>query len=71
MCSLFVPREELAPALEAIAHVLPLNYAFDAPDRLTTLGVLGRAGAVDVVAIVGSTLAALASGATTLRRRTR
>ena len=70
LCGLFVPREQMAPALEAVARVLPLTYAFDALDRLTTQGALGSAGAVDVMVIVGATLAALALGATTLRRRT-
>ena len=70
LCGLFVPRDEMAPLLEAVSWALPLTYAFDALDRVTTGGSLGARGAVDVVVIVGATLGALALGATTLRRRT-
>jgi ABC-2 type transport system permease protein len=70
LCGLFVPRDEMAPLLEVVSWALPLTYAFDALDRVTTGGSLGARGAVDVVVIVGATLGALALGATTLRRRT-
>jgi ABC-2 type transport system permease protein len=70
LCGLFVPRDQMAPLLEAVSWVLPLTYAFDALDRVTTDGSLGTRGAIDVVVIGGATFAALALGATTLRRRT-
>jgi ABC-2 type transport system permease protein len=70
LCGLFVPRDQMAPLLEAVSWALPLTYAFDALDRVTTGGSLGARGAVDVAVIVGATLAALGLGATTLRRRT-
>jgi ABC-2 type transport system permease protein len=70
LCGLFVPREQMAGALEAAAWALPLTYAFDALDRVTTIGSLGTRGTVDAVVIAGATMAALALGATTLRRRT-
>jgi ABC-2 type transport system permease protein len=70
LCGLFVPRDQMAPLLEAASWALPLTYAFDALDRVTTDGSLGARGAVDVVVIIGATLGALALGATTLRRRT-
>jgi ABC-2 type transport system permease protein len=70
LCGLIVPRERMAGALEAASKVLPLTYAYDALDRVTVSGRLGAAGAVDVAVIAGGTLAALALGATTLRRRT-
>ena len=56
LCGLFVPRDQMAPLLEAVSWALPLTYAFDALDRVTTDGSLGARGAVDVVVIVGATL---------------
>jgi ABC-2 type transport system permease protein len=70
LCGLFVPRDQMAPALDAASYALPLSYAFDALQRVTVDGSLGRDGVIDVVVTVGVTLAALALGAVTLRRRT-
>ena len=70
LCGLFVPREQMAPALEAASYALPLTYAYDALQRLATDGSLGAAGRVDVIVVVAATLLALALGAATLRRRT-
>jgi ABC-2 type transport system permease protein len=70
LCGLFVPREEMAPALETASYALPLTYAFDALHRVTVDGSLGSGGLVDVVVTVAATLVALALGAATLRRRT-
>lgn len=70
LCGLFVPRDEMAPALEAVSNVLPLTYAFDAIDRVTADGALGAAGRVDVAVVIAATLLSLALGALTLRRRT-
>jgi ABC-2 type transport system permease protein len=70
LCGLFVPRDQMAQALQTAADVLPLTYAFDALDRLTTGGSLGSRGTLDVVVIVGVIGLALALGAATLRRRT-
>jgi ABC-2 type transport system permease protein len=70
LCGLFVPRDQMAPALEAASYALPLTYAFDALQRVTVDGSLGTAGIVDVAVTIGVTLAALALGAVTLRRRT-
>ncbi len=69
LCGLFVPREAMPGVLEAISNVLPLSYAVDAMQEL-----VGRAdqGEVwrSVGVVAGFTLAALALGAATLRRRT-
>jgi ABC-2 type transport system permease protein len=70
LCGLFVPREQMAGALQAAAGVLPLTYAFDALDRVATVGSLGADGAVDVAVIAGSSVLALVLAALTLRRRT-
>jgi ABC-2 type transport system permease protein len=70
LCGLFVPREQMAGALQAAAAVLPLTYAFDALDRVAAVGSLGPDGAVDVAVIAGSSVLALVLAALTLRRRT-
>jgi ABC-2 type transport system permease protein len=70
LCGLFVPRDQMAPLLEAVSYLLPLSYAFEALRRVTVEGSLGAAGYADVAVIVGATFLALALGAATLRRRT-
>jgi ABC-2 type transport system permease protein len=70
LCGLFVPREQMAPALEVASYALPMTYAYDALERITLDGSLGAGGAVDVAVTVGATLLALVFAATTLRRRT-
>jgi ABC-2 type transport system permease protein len=70
LCGLFVARDQMAGALEAISYALPLTYAYDALERVTTDGSLGGRGAVDVLVTGGVILLALALGAATLRRRT-
>jgi ABC-2 type transport system permease protein len=70
LCGLFVPRDDMAPVLEAVSYVLPLTYAYSALERVATDGSLGSRGAVDVIVTAGATLLALALGAATLRRRT-
>jgi ABC-2 type transport system permease protein len=70
LCGLFVARDDMAPLLYWISWALPLTYAYDALARATEPAALGAAFAADVLVIVGCTLAALALGALTLRRRT-
>ena len=70
LCGLFVDRDDMAPVLEAVSYALPMTYAFDALDRVTTDGSLGTGGAVDVAITLGAILLALALGALTLKRRT-
>ncbi len=70
LCGLFVPRDQMAGALEAVSYALPLTYAYDALDRVTSDGSLGGRGTVDVLVTCGVILLGLALGAATLRRRT-
>jgi len=70
LCGLFVARDQMAGALEAVSYALPLTYAYDALDRVTSDGSLGARGAADVLVTCGVILLALALGAATLRRRT-
>ena len=69
LCGIIVPRQQLPDALGAISDLLPLSYATDA---MQTLSTSPRAADVwpDLAVVVGFALVALALGAVTLRRRT-
>ena len=69
LCGLLVPRDRLPDVLEAISDVLPLSYAVDAMQSLVGSSGTGEAWA-DLGVIAAFTVAALALGAATLRRRT-
>jgi ABC-2 type transport system permease protein len=62
LCGLIVPREQMAPALEAISTVLPLTYAVEAMSASTVTS--------DLLVVALAAAAALGLGAATLRRRT-
>jgi ABC-2 type transport system permease protein len=69
LCGLLVPRERMAEALEWLAYVLPLTWAFEG---LQTAVVGGSATTIarDAGIVAGVTVVALALAAATLRRRT-
>jgi ABC-2 type transport system permease protein len=69
LCGLFVPRPMLPAALEAVSDVLPLSYAVDAMQHLTTSASTAEVWR-DVSVVAGFALAGLVLGAATLRRRT-
>jgi len=70
LCGLFVPRADMAGVLHALSWALPFTYAYDALARVTEPAALAAGLVVDVLVVVAATLAALALGALTLRRRT-
>jgi len=70
LCGLFVPREQMAPALETLSWALPMTYAYEALERVSTVGELGARGALYTVIVAGAALLSLALAALTLRRRT-
>jgi ABC-2 type transport system permease protein len=70
LCGLFVARDQMVGVLQVISDLMPLTYAFDALDRVTTDGSLGARGALDVAVVAASILLLLGLGAATLRRRT-
>jgi ABC-2 type transport system permease protein len=69
LCGLFLPRDQLPPALEAVSNVLPLSYAVDAMQLLTSTADTGEVWQ-DLAVVAAFALAGLALGAATLRRRT-
>ena len=70
LCGLLVPRDDMSTALQWLADLLPLTYAYDALRRVEAVGSLDSHVARDVAVVVGYTLLALALGAVTLKRRT-
>jgi hypothetical protein len=70
LCGLLVPRDEMAEWLQWVSAVMPFTYAYDALSRAATDAGLGGRFWLDVVVLVGVTLAALTLGAATVRRRT-
>jgi ABC-2 type transport system permease protein len=69
LCGLFLPRDQLPAALEAVSNVLPLSYAVDAMQLLTRTADTGEVWQ-DLAVVAAFALAGLALGAATLRRRT-
>jgi ABC-2 type transport system permease protein len=69
LCGLFVPRSALPDVLEAISNVLPLSYAVDAMQTLTTSTEVADVWG-DLGVVLAFVLGGLALGAATLRRRT-
>ncbi len=68
LCGLFVPRDQMASALEAISAVLPMTYAYEA---LADIAAADASGAAVAAAVTfGFCVLALVLGALTLRRRT-
>jgi len=70
LCGLFVPRDEMAGWLDAIASVLPLTFAFDALDAVAVQGDDLAAVSGEIAVLAAFTAAAIGLGALTLRRRT-
>jgi ABC-2 type transport system permease protein len=70
LCGLFVPREEMADALQTLAAMLPLTYAFDALQHVTNESGWSSELTLDVCVLAVAVALALALGAATLRRRT-
>lgn len=69
LCGLFVPTDRMAGWLEAVSSALPLTYAVHGTTQLTGAQTVPRAVWTDLAIVTGFAVAALAMGATTLRRR--
>jgi ABC-2 type transport system permease protein len=70
LCGLFVPRDQMAPALETASDLLPLTYAYEALELVATSDGVSEELVADLLAVAGFMAAALVLGALTLRRRT-
>jgi ABC-2 type transport system permease protein len=69
LCGLFVQRSSLPDVLHVVSDALPLSYATDAMQTLVSTAATGDVRR-DLVVVAAFTVAALALGAATLRRRT-
>jgi ABC-2 type transport system permease protein len=70
LCGLFVPRDQMAPWLEALSRVLPMTYAVEA---LQEIGAHAEPTATfwrDTGIVAGCVVVAVALAASTLRRQT-
>ncbi|NKX91194.1 ABC transporter permease [Nocardia coubleae] len=70
LCGLLVPRDRLPGWLEAISDVLPLSYAVDALQEVSTNAEATATMWRDIAVVAGFAVVALCLGAATLRRRT-
>ena len=69
LCGLLVPRDAMPDFLYAVSDVLPLSYAVDAMQHLTTSADTSQVWQ-DIAIVAAFAVAGLAFGAATLRRRT-
>ena len=69
LCGLIVPRESMASWLQAIADVLPLTYAVEGMQQISTSPDFSGTLALDVSVMAAFVVVALLLGAVTLRRR--
>ena len=69
LCGLLIDRDQLPDVLSAISDLLPLSYAVDAMQHLTSSTSTAEVWA-DLAVVAGFVLGGLALGAATLRRRT-
>ncbi|MEU8796240.1 ABC transporter permease [Spirillospora sp. NPDC048819] len=70
LCGLIMPREDMAPWLQAISDVLPLSYAVEGMREISFSAEVTGTLTLDVTVIAAFTMVALLLGAVTLRRRT-
>ncbi|WP_380167426.1 ABC transporter permease [Jannaschia sp. R86511] len=70
LCGLLRPREDLPTGLRELSSLLPLSHAVDAVTTLTAAGASAAQTLGPVAVVLGFTVAALAGGSLTLRRRT-
>ncbi|TDE28101.1 ABC transporter permease [Actinomadura sp. 6K520] len=70
LCGLIVPRDDMATWLQVISDVLPLSYAVEGMQEISSRTDFTATLALDVAVITAFTVVALLLGAVTLRRRT-
>lgn len=70
LCGLIVPRDEMPTVAQWISNVIPLSYAIDATQRVTTEASVTVEFWGDLLVVAGFAVVLLALGAATLRRRT-
>ncbi|HEY8478487.1 MAG TPA: ABC transporter permease [Spirillospora sp.] len=70
LCGLLIPRDDMASWLQAVADVLPLTYAVEGMQEISTRTDVTSTLTTDIIVITGFTVVSLLLGAVTLRRKT-
>ncbi len=70
LCGLLVPRDQMPDWLQVISDLLPLSYAVDALQQVSSTASFTSSMGVDIAVVAGFIVAALCAAAATLRRRT-
>ncbi|MFQ5381179.1 MAG: ABC transporter permease [Dehalococcoidia bacterium] len=70
LSGVMVPRDQMAPVLEAISYVLPMSYGMDGLERIRDSADIGAALLADTAVLAAVSLALLGLAAATMRRRT-
>ncbi|MHA7175788.1 ABC transporter permease [Arthrobacter sp. Sr24] len=70
LCGLFVARDQMNGAMEAVSNVLPLSYAVDGLQQVAAYASPTSQLIQDLMVIAGFVLAGLLLASLTLRRRT-
>lgn len=71
LCGLLVPLEKMPDALEAIARALPMTYAVEAMQNISTQVRTSDETWQDIIIVLSWVVVAIILGALTLRRRTK
>ena len=66
LCGIIVPRQAMADALQWVARVLPISYAYDGLQNIET----GAGYGGDIVIVIAFIVGLIVLAATTLRRQT-
>jgi ABC-2 type transport system permease protein len=70
LCGLFVARADMAVVLRWVSNVLPLSYAVEGMDHVTSSTTMTGSLGIDLTVVACASVLALVLGAATLRRRT-
>jgi ABC-2 type transport system permease protein len=70
LCGIVVARDQMTPVLRWLSDVLPMSYAVDAMQHISTGAAWSSPVNRDIGVVIGFTVGALIGGALTLRRRT-
>lgn len=71
LCGLFYPRNQMATVLRWVSNALPMSYAVDALNRVSTGATLHGPYTRDLIVVAGCGVVALVLAAATLPRQTR
>jgi ABC-2 type transport system permease protein len=69
LCGLFVPRDQMATALQWLSNVFPLTYSVDAMRQVTQYSGWTHDYMRDLAIVLGCAVLALILGSATIRRQ--